>query len=75
MYLQVLLACQLHSSCLFFWDAPMKKIGTVVDDALNLRLVVHILHEFAGSVVNHSPSQVLVLRQTREEILYTNTIY
>ena len=75
MYLLVLLPGQLHISCNFFFDLLLKEHCTVVYDALDLRLVVHVLYKLDASVVRRNRHPFLVSLVTHVEILHITTIY
>jgi len=47
-YLQELFSGQVHCSCLFFFNLHPSVLSIVVDDGLDTRLVVHVLHELLG---------------------------
>ena len=43
---------------------------TIVDDALNLRLIMHVLHEFNASTVSHNRCPLLLSLVTPVKILH-----
>ena len=47
---------------------------TIVDDALDLRLIMHILHEFNASIVSHNHRPLLVSLVTPVKILHIKTM-
>ena len=54
-----MLSGQLQISCLRLFDLLLKEKCTEVDDALDLRLIVHVLHEFVASIVGHNRRPLL----------------
>lgn len=59
---------QLHISCNFFFDLLLKEHSTVVYDALDLCLVVHVLYKLDASVVRCNRCAFLVSLITPVEI-------
>ena len=73
-YHQVLLPREEYFPCVFFLHLPFFVLGAVLDDSLNMRLVVHVLHQFVTGSVSHLISSVLISCLAPVEILLIDPI-
>jgi hypothetical protein len=74
-YLQVLFPSQPHVSCLSIVDLHSKVGSVVCYDGLNVRLVMHVLHEFITGFVSHTSCPGLKFLLASEEILHIDAMY
>ena len=74
-YLQELFPGQVHCSCLFFFNLHPSILSIVVDDGLDARLVVHVLHKLLGSFFRDGGRLGLVPLLASVEVLHIDATY
>ena len=74
-YLQQLFLGQVHCSCLFFFNLHPSVLSIVVDDGLDARLVVHVLHELLGGFFRDGGRLGLVPLLASIEVLHIDAMY
>ena len=74
-YLQELFLDQVHCSCLFFFNLHPSVLSIVVDDGLDARLVVHVLHELLGGFFRDGGRLGLVPLLASIEVLHIDAMY
>ena len=74
-YLQEWFPGQVHCSCLFFFNLHPSVLSIVVDDGLDARLIVHVLHELLGSFFSDGGRLDLIPLLASIEVLHIDTIY
>ena len=74
-YLQELFPGQVHCSCLFFFNLHPSVLSIVVDDGLDARLVVHVLHELLGGFFRDGGRLGLVPLLASVEVLHIDAMY
>ena len=74
-YLQELFPGQVHCSCLFFFNLHPSVLSIVVDDGLDARLIVHVLHELLGGFFRDGGRLGLVPLLASIEVLHIDAMY
>ena len=69
-----MLSGQLQISCVSLFDLLLKEKCAEVDDALDLRLIVHVLHEFVASIVVYNRRPLLLPLLAPVKILHIKTM-
>ena len=74
-YLQELFPGQVHCSCLFFFNLHPSVLSIVVDDGLDARLIVHVLHELLGGLFRDGLRLGLESLLASVEVLHIEAMY